>query len=284
VTEQPARKRVFTDDEYDLLVFLEQVWLTKGGLPSVAELVELGWEASTVKNAITKPAFINHCEEKGIPLEDWTAASGTEQAVSVAVAVPGGRKLAKDGKRFTLTPVQLATANAMLDLQDTRSQKKKLQDLDVSTQKYNAWLRDPIFQDYLRSRAEALLGDSMSEAHTALIDRVRSGDINAIKFYYEMTGRFTPARAGASNVDIMSLMNLFIEVIQRHVPDPDIQVRISDDLLSIARAGTFAQSIDNVVNAATVNGVPVIATEQNVPQTVSPAPQPVTILVGESND
>jgi hypothetical protein len=83
---------------------------------------------------------------------------------------------AEQWRHATLTPEQLLVANTMLDLIDTRNDRKKLNDLGVSSAKYNAWLRQPEFRAYLQGRAESLLGASQHEALLALVDRVRSGD------------------------------------------------------------------------------------------------------------
>jgi hypothetical protein len=232
-------------DEYELLSFIEQSWLRSGAVPSKERCEQIGFNGALYKGCFKNREFLDACEERGIVINK--TVGGT--LVPVGGDVPANS---------VLTAEQLAVANAMLDLQDTRSQKKKLQDLEVSTAKYNAWLRDGAFQTYLRERAEALLGDGLPEAHMALLDRVRSGDVNAMKFYYEMTGRYVPQSAKGTNIDVMALMTSVVEVIQRHVHDPKVQVAISDDLLALARASAMAQGVTQVATAPTVNGVPII--------------------------
>lgn len=233
-------------DEYELLTFIEQSWLRSGAIPSLEKCVEVGFSDKVYKKCFKDPAFVELAEERGITLTKKVAGA----------LVPVGQTLPANA---VLSAEQLAVANSMLDLQDTRSQKKKLQDLDVSTAKYNSWLRDPAFQSYLRERSESLLGDALPEAHMAMLDRVRAGDVNALKFYYEMTGRYVPASTKGTNIDVMALMTSVVEVIQRHVHDPHIQVAISDDLLALARANAMAQGVSQVAGAPTVNGVPQIA-------------------------
>jgi hypothetical protein len=55
------------------------------------------------------------------------------------------------GNQGVLTEEQLTAANVMLDLRDNRSQKKKLADFGVPTQKWEAWLRDPGFSKLFAS-------------------------------------------------------------------------------------------------------------------------------------
>lgn len=134
-----------------------------------------------------------------------------------------------------VTPIQLVAANALMDLTDTRSNRKKLQDLGVSSSVYQMWLRDPNFSGYLKSRAESLIGDNQHEALLALMDRVSAGDIKAISLYLELTGRFVPQSATAQNGmaavgDIQQMIVRIIEIVIDEVDDQDTAVRIADRL------------------------------------------------------
>lgn len=145
----------------------------------------------------------------------------------------------------SLTPIQLIVANTMLDLIDTRSQKKKLQDLNVSTTTYNTWLKDPTFQGYLKERAEGMLGENQHEAHLALLDKVRMGDLKAIELYYEYQGIYTRASASQVNanqvaVDVQNLLVRIIEIINDEVDDPNTAARIADKFKGLMQARTIA--------------------------------------------
>lgn len=145
-----------------------------------------------------------------------------------------------------LTPLQLLTANKMLDLADTKSDKRKLQELGVSTTQYQSWLRDPVFSDYIRSRAELLLGDSQHKAHLALLDKVEQGDVRAIAYYNELTNRFTPnANKGQSDNAVVNLQQIIVrivEIITDEVDDPETVLRIGDKLQTLMSGHMLAQS------------------------------------------
>lgn len=147
-------------------------------------------------------------------------------------------------KAQALSPIQLLVANSMLDLVDTRSMKKKLQDLNVSTATYQSWLVDPVFQKYMRDRAEGMLGETQHEAHLALLDRVRSGDIRAIAYYNQMTGRFNPEPNGKSAdsvaVDVQNLLVRILEIINDEVDDPNTAFRIAERFKGLVTARTIA--------------------------------------------
>lgn len=134
-----------------------------------------------------------------------------------------------------VTPLQLVAANALMDLTDTRSNRKKLQDLGITSSVYQMWLRDSNFSNYLKSRAESLIGDNQHEALLALMDRVTAGDVKAISLYLELTGRFVPQSATAQNGmaavgDIQQMIVRIIEIVIDEVDDQNTAVRIADRL------------------------------------------------------
>lgn len=201
-------------DDHEFLAYLEQNWLIHGALPTREACVEnTRFDERFVKRCITNPNFRHALVARGISLNGFSLVEGTSDGV--------------------LTEEQLVVANTMLDLRDNRSQTKKLRELGVSTAKWEGWLRDPAFQSYLRTRAENLLGDNLHESHLALLDRVRSGDINAIKYFNEITGRYVPN--GNDKADVNSVLMMVLEVIQRRVRDPEVLSAISDDLVAIGR-------------------------------------------------
>lgn len=199
-----------TNDEHLFLNFLEQEYLLEGGIPTAASCVERNIVSETFyKKCFRKADFRHALLVRGISLRGLDG--------------PDAGKLSEE---------QLVVANAILDLTDNRSKKKKLSEYKVPTQKWEAWLRDPVFQNYLRVRSESLLGDSLHESHLALVDRVRSGDLGAIKYLNEITGRYVP---GANEkVDVTSILMMMVEVIERHVHDAPTLQLISDDLMLVA--------------------------------------------------
>lgn len=168
-------------------------------------------------------------------------------------------------RSHSLTPVQMVTANAMLNLIDTRSEKKKLSDCGVTPAQWQAWLRDPVFSDYLKQNSELLLQNSQHEASLALMDRVRAGDPQALKLYLEYTGRFVSKSDGAgnSNQDIQSLITSIIEIIIDEVEDSQTAVRIAERLkvLSTSR---------NVANSLLGNDDPIVVPEVQKARELSP--------------
>lgn len=211
-----------TFDKAQLVSFIEQHYALTGKILSADQaLEEFGIPVGHYNSVLDDPKCKEALEEKGIVFQrftgDWTAKS--------------------------LTPKQLLAANSMLDLTDTRSQKKKLQDLKVHTQTWQSWLKDPVFKEYLATRASQMINENEHEADLALLDRIRSGDMKAISLYYEMSGKFVPQRAGNNNVDIQNLLIKVIEIITEEVTDTDDAIRISNRLRALATARNVAGAI-----------------------------------------
>jgi len=147
-------------------------------------------------------------------------------------------------KKDYLTPEQLAVANSILNLADKRSITKKLQDFQVSPAKYANWKKNPIFNGYLRERSEALLGESVGDVHLALIDSASNGDIQAIKLFYEITGRHTPN--SQQNVNLQVMLTTVIEAIAKHVKDPETLQKIAAEI----QESSFGSLNGNVIQGA----------------------------------
>lgn len=224
--------------ELELVDVYEQFWMLHGRTPKPDELAILGYDLEAVTLAVGSEHFREAVNERGVVF--------TARSFGI------------------LHPEQLAVANVLLDLTDTRARKKKLSDLGVSTAKYQAWLRDPHFQSYLKARAEALLGDSHHDADLALLDAVRSGNLNAIDYYNELTGRHVrPSRtaAGGRGFDAQILISRIIEIIQEEVKDPQTQARLADRFDHLLAANAYAAGLTNPEPKAVTSKAPTPETD-----------------------
>jgi hypothetical protein len=115
----------------------------------------------------------------------------------------------------------------------------------------------------MHKRAEQLIGENQHEVDLALLDRVRSGDLKAIEYYNELTGRFVRERAnsGTSNIDVQSIIISILEIIDDEVHDNATALRISERLRSLIRRQTIAGEL---VEDVTAIEKPEIAQVQNL--------------------
>lgn len=186
--------------EQRIVSYCEYNWFSGGKLPTPEELREkFSLTPRKLNEILTDEKVVKSFEARGIP-----AVAGRD-----------------------LTPEQITAIQVMLDPLDGRSYKKRLMDMGLTTKIWDGWKQNKSFKEYYAKRAEQLLGDAIPEAHAALIDRVQSGDIGALKFYYEITGRYT---GNSEALDVRSIINRIFEIIATHVQDSEQLMAIAHDL------------------------------------------------------
>lgn len=220
--------RAMTANEHAILTYCEQFYTTNSRLPNTGDIVSVGFTKELFHTCLKLPAFNKGLEARGIIPYTLLDSNGKPPA--------------------NLSPTQLVAINTMMDIYDTRSKNKRLKDLEISTQTWNTWLRNPTFRAYLQRRGKLLLGDAEPEVNYALVDRARSGDMKAIEYFNEINGIYS--RQATKGVDIHGILYQVLEIVQKRITDQNIQQLIAMDLLAI---------IEPV--APQLNGVPLIAKE-----------------------
>lgn len=216
------------ESEYELVTFIEQEYLLSGSIPSKEICLEkLSLSAKKYDALWKRDDFRTALMSRGISQK---ILDGTEH-------------------NGVLTTKQMLAVNTLLDINDTRSDTKKLRDLGIPTQTYQGWQRDPAFRAYLHQRTELLFGDALTEANRALYDNVKRGDLGSMKQLWEMTGRWSSKPVAEMNIEWV-LMKV-IEVIQRHVTEPAQLSAIAADLSAVQ-----AEAVPSVQPMAALPGLP----------------------------
>ena len=193
-------------DEVRVASYIEQIYWEKGEIPSQEIIAtKLRLPIATVIAAWKKELFRRSLLARGLDLE------------SVNTDV--------------LTPMQITLANMLINIHDKSSVRQLLEPMGITTTQYNAWLRDPTFQKYLRTRIEKLFAASDFEAYKSLLKSVQDGDVAATKFFFELRGIYNPRVQ--VDIDIRSVMVKVVDVIARNVNDPQVIEAISKELGSI---------------------------------------------------
>lgn len=192
------------DKERKIISYCEQQWFLQGVLPTPETLCDkFNITHRAIKQFLDNEEVQQSFDARGIP-----TISGRD-----------------------LTPEMITALNTMLNVYDRRSERKKLADMGLTERKWDSWRRDPKVQEYMATRTEQILSGALPDAHLALVERVRNGDLGALKFYYEMTGRYT---GQGSNLDIRDLLNRVFEVISLHVKDPATLTALAGGILGLA--------------------------------------------------
>ena len=224
-------------DIADFITIIHMEYSLLGHLPSLTYLFdEYGYTSAEVQVYFKDETVVQALNDRGI-----TINAKQLEPVGIPELVEA-HTVSKHAPK--LTPLQLVVANTLLDVRDTRSEKKKLQDCGVSTGKYNMWLKDANFAGYLKDRAESMLGEGHHEALMAMMDKVRAGDTKALSMYFEMTGRFvsqTGSNQGTTGIhDFQNIIIRIVEILSEEIDDPALAARISDRLKNLVTGAQVA--------------------------------------------
>lgn len=208
-----AIKNPFKNREEKFITALEQFWNELGNLPTAQKMIDLGIiESQDEYDRLIRDKFVqNALETLGIKL---------------------------DPDLQILTPKQLAAAQIMFSLHDGRSDIKKLKDLGINPQTWDNWLKDPTFQEYLRTKTRNLFEEQEHEIDKALFLKARSGNVEAIKLLNAMLGRYKAAEEVAvpkiGQVDAHVFVMRLFEVLQKHlIKYPELLQAIGTEILEI---------------------------------------------------
>ena len=192
------------DAQAEAVALIEQTFWEHGSVPTAEFLSEkLGLNTQTITKYFNNPVFRDALVRRGVDLR-------------------------QDSSRAILTPKQLLLVNMMLNQHDRRSIREKLELAEVSSQQYYAWLKNPAFKTYLARRAEDLFSSSDHEGYLSLLEVVRGGDVQGLKLFFEMRGKYTPK--SQLDVNVESVIVRIVEIIGKHVQDPSILNKIANDI------------------------------------------------------
>lgn len=105
--------------------------------------------------------------------------------------------------------------------------------MKISTTELDGWMRQKEFGAALSAKAEDNLRKYIPIADQALGQLVQQGDMKAITFLNQLTGRFDPnARSGS--IDIPAMLMQVQDIILRHVTDAAVKRNIARELIALA--------------------------------------------------
>lgn len=207
---QPAEKA--------LINLYELHWMLGHRVPSVEEVTaELRKKMPKIRQTsvnyyLMRPPVIKALDQRGIP---WRQHSQEE-----------------------LTGQQQAAALTVMNMMDTRSIPEKLDSIGVLPATYYAWLNDPVFKNFVDALTEQNKLNIRPTAVTEFTKKINQGDWQAIKYWLDATGEFNNSEAPRSEV----LIGMIIEIIQKHVKDPELLLAIANEMMSVMSNKTYDTS------------------------------------------
>lgn len=205
-----------THAEQQALHYIEQTYQYTRTFPKT-EILEKRFAPFTLRGAMRKSSFVNGLVNRGIPLPM--------------------------AEHEYLSPLQVAAVTSILNWDDKRSRASKLKELGVTTAQWSGWLRSKKFKEYLNSISSENFEEAVDHAHEGLMRAVDKGNTEAIKYFMEVTGRYSASNAEIQNFKIV--LARVIESIQRHIKDPAIIAAISSDFNLIMNGQQPAYQIEN---------------------------------------
>lgn len=184
-------------------------------------LLHGSYQKSTIKDLKVLPGEVNPKLAKlGLPL----VPSLKEQAAESKADNPGavGPPEVKLMQKADLDTVKRTAISYILDYHDKRPIRVKLKDLGVTTSQYNDWLKEERFHTLLKRELDARFKNVDIDAQLGLSRLVLDGDLNAIKYYYEFTGKYRPSTE--TNVNITVVLAKLMDVLVRHLDSEILDV------------------------------------------------------------
>lgn len=194
------------------------------GIPSVDQIYDFSDKRvtkATISKICLTDEFKQAMQARGISWrpEDYTGIS-TEQQYCIAILTD---------------PTHSAK---------TLSQKLKL--AGVPYAKYRNWLKQPTFARYLNNITEGLLTDHAGDLHTVLMNKALNGDINAIKYVHELSGRHDPNHRQVE--DLLVIVDRLIEIISQEITDQAVLTRIANKM-NLVMAQTTTSTIKGEITS-----------------------------------
>lgn len=124
-----------------------------------------------------------------------------------------------------LEPKQFLIAQMFLNTSDRRSIRQKLKEADIPVSTWNNWKKSPVFMNYLRKEAQRRFGDADVSADLELIKHVEDGSLEGIKYYNQMSGRYTSPEA----VNVARVLAIMMEILVQYVT-ADILQKVAKEM------------------------------------------------------
>lgn len=120
-----------------------------------------------------------------------------------------------------------------------RTLQAKLKLAGIPYAKYRNWLKQPTFARYLNNLTEGMLSDHVGDLHTTLMNKALNGDLNAIKYVHELSGRHDPNQQQIK--DLRVIVDNLIEIISQEVKDQETLIRIANKMNLVMATTTSIQ-------------------------------------------
>jgi hypothetical protein len=131
-----------------------------------------------------------------------------------------------------LTLRQEMFLQAYLNPMNLKTPQVLAKQMKISVNELDGWMRQKEFAAAFTAKSADNLKTYIPIADKALGDLVQQGDMKAITFLNQLTGRFDPN--AKANLDVPALLMQVQDIILRHVLDPAVKRNIARELIALA--------------------------------------------------
>lgn len=118
--------------------------------------------------------------------------------------------------------------------------------MKIGVAELDGWMREKGFAAAFKVKSAENLERFLPLADQALGQLVQSGDMKAITFLNQLTGRFDPNAKG--QLDVAGLLLMVQDIVLRHVRDPITKRNIGRELMALAQGNSPATVIPEPVS------------------------------------
>lgn len=129
-------------------------------------------------------------------------------------------------------------AMAIMATPDGRPFDKKLKAAGVAPSRWRAWLKQKAFREAWNAIGGTVLTEHENDLMVALVGQGLNGDVGAIKYAFEVSGKHNPAKKDA--VDAQMMIARIIEILQEEVKDTETLQRIAARMALVASVQSSA--------------------------------------------
>ena len=122
--------------------------------------------------------------------------------------------------------------------------------LKISSSELAGWLNQKEFGHAMKVKSEENLQKFIPMADAALGQLVQQGDMKAITFVNQLTGRFDPN--ARQQLDVPSLLLQVQDIVLRHVLDPVVKRNIARELIALASGQSHLGVVSEPVHSGSI--------------------------------
>lgn len=192
---------------------------------------------------VVNAAWLAHISGKGVSVTSIISEDRSlpPQKVRELVQTPRFKKAAKERGLPTahldgLSPEMVAALRTVADpTLNEMSERKRVEALGITWQEYQGWMDYPPFREKYRLLMGKMLDVAVDKADMKLAELIESGNLKAIEYANEKTGRFV--RGSQQQQDFNQMVLMVLSVLTRHITNPDELKAVSTDLSAMLVAG-----------------------------------------------